>query len=366
MARFLKYGITTGACAAAAAKAAVIALVGNPVDRVVIPTPIGLRFEIPVKESKKLSDDAAVATVVKDAGDDIDATDKIEIFATVKLTSDGKVTIKSGKGVGKVTKPGLAVPVGESAINPVPRKMIRDAVKEALPQGKGVEVVIDIPEGEKVAKKTLNAKLGIIGGISVLGTTGVVKPLSMEACRRSLVPQIDVALAEGYTRIFMVPGNIGERITKQLFKAPDEAIVQTGDFMGYMLNKAAEKGVQEIILLGHPGKLVKLAAGIFNTHHKMGDARAEVIAAYAAAVGADSETINRILQSNTTEEAAELLKQANLSRATFDRIAEKVRSRVMERIKEKAKVSVIIVSLDGAVLGMDESARGAAPWLSSA
>ena len=366
MTRFLKYGITTGASAAAAAKAAVIALVGNPADRVVIPTPIGLRFEIPVKESRKLSDDSAVATVVKDAGDDIDATDKIEIFATVKLTSDGKVTIKSGKGVGKVTKPGLAVPVGESAINPVPRRMIRDAVKEALPKGKGAEVVIDIPEGEKVAKETLNAKLGIVGGISVLGTTGVVKPLSMEACRRSLVPQIGVALAEGYKRIFMVPGNIGERITKKLFKVPDEAIVQTGDFMGYMLRNAVAKGVREIMLLGHPGKLVKLAAGIFNTHHKMGDARAEVIAAYAGAVGADSETINRILQSNTTEEAAALLKQVNLSRATFDMIAEKVRSRVMERIKEKAQVSVIMVSLDGEILGMDKTARCAELWLNSA
>lgn len=219
MARFLKYGITTGATAAAAAKAAVIALVSDPVDRVVIPTPIGIRFEIPVKESKKLSPDAAMATVVKDAGDDIDATDKIEISATVRLTDDGKVTIKSGKGIGMVTKPGIAVPVGEPAINPVPMKMICDAVKEALPTGKGAEVVIEIPEGEKVAKKTLNAKLGVVGGISVLGTTGVVKPLSMEACRRSLVPQIDVALAKGYKRIFVVPGNIGEKITKQLFKA---------------------------------------------------------------------------------------------------------------------------------------------------
>jgi cobalt-precorrin-5B (C1)-methyltransferase len=365
MARFLKYGITTGATAAAAAKAAVIALISEPVDRVVIPTPIGIRFEIPVKESKKLSADSAVATAVKDAGDDVDATDKIEIHATVKLTDDGKVTVKSGKGVGTVTKPGLAVAVGEPAINPMPKKMIIDAVREALPSGKGAEVVIEIPEGEKVAKKTLNAKLGIIGGISVLGTTGVVKPFSMEAWKRSMVPQIDIALAKGYKRVFVVPGNIGEKITKKLFKAPDETIIQTGDFMGFMLDQAAEKGVREIMLLGHPGKLVKLAAGIFNTHHKMGDARAEVIAAYAGAAGADSDTINRILQSNTTEEAAEILKQVNLSRATFDRIAEKVRSRVRDRIKEKAEVSVIIVSLDGAVLGMDESARCAEPWLNS-
>ncbi len=313
MGRFLKYGVTTGACAAAAAKAAVITLISNPVDRVVIPTPIGIRFEIPVKECRRLNDNTAIAIVVKDAGEDIDATNKMEISATVKLTDDKKILIKSGKGVGVVTKPGLQVPVGESAINPVPKSMIEAAVKEALPNGKGAEVIISAPEGEKVAEKTLNSKLGIMGGISILGTTGVVKPLSMEACRRSLVPQIDIALAHGYTRIFMVPGNIGERITKKLFKAPEDAIVQTGDFMGYMLDKAAEKGVKEIILLGHPGKLVKLAAGIFNTHHKVADARNEVVAAYAGAAGADAKLVNLILQSNTTEEAIGLLIELNLS-----------------------------------------------------
>jgi cobalt-precorrin-5B (C1)-methyltransferase len=366
MARFLKYGITTGASAAAAAKAALITLTSGPVDRVVIPTPIGLRFEIPVKECKKIDDATSMAIVVKDAGEDIDATNGMEIYATVHLTDDEKVTITSGKGIGTVTKPGLQVPIGESAINPVPKRMITDAVKEALPAGKGAEVVVSAPEGEKVAEKTLNAKLGVVGGISVLGTTGVVKPYSLEACRRSMVPQIDVALARGHKRIFIVPGNIGERIAQQLFKVPEDAIVQTGDSMGYMLDKAVEKGVQEIVLLGHPGKLVKLAAGIFNTHHKVADARNEVIAAYAGAVGADTETINAVLQANTTEEASELLKQKHLSRATFDKIAQKVNSRVAERTGNTVKISVIIVSMDGQVLGMDENARCAEPWLNSA
>jgi cobalt-precorrin-5B (C1)-methyltransferase len=360
--RVLRYGNTTGACAAAAAKAAVIALLGEPVDRVGVPSPIGVRFEIFVKQSKKLSNDTAVATVVKDAGDDIDATDKLEISATAKLTDDGKVTIKGGVGIGIVEKPGLPVAIGEPAINPTPRRMIEESVKEALPKGKGVEITLNIPEGEKVAKKTLNAKLGVVGGLSVLGTTGVVKPLSLEACRRSLVPQIDVALAKGYTRIFMVPGNIGDRIARKLFNPPEDAIVQTGDFMGYMLDKAVEKGVKEIILLGHPGKLVKLAANIFNTHHKVADARNEVIAAYAGAVGADSQVLNRILQSNTTEEAITILKEANLLKQTFDRIAEKVSARVSDRVEKKAKISVIMVSLDGVVLGTDENARSIKPW----
>jgi cobalt-precorrin-5B (C1)-methyltransferase len=361
--RALRYGNTTGACAAAAAKAALIALIDRSVDRVGVPSPIGVRFEILVESAKKLSDDTAVATVVKDAGDDIDATDKLEITATVKLTADGKVTIRSGKGIGMVTKPGLAVPVGQAAINPIPRRMIEESVREALPAGKGADVTLDIPEGEKVATKTLNAKLGVLGGLSVLGTTGIVKPLSMEACRRSLVPQIDVALSAGFERVFFVPGNIGERITKKLFKPPEDAIVQTGDFVGYMFDKAVEKGVKQILFLGHPGKLTKVAANIFNTHHKVADARNEVVAAYAGAEGADAALINQILQSNTTEEAITLLKQANLSKQVFNRIAERVSQRISERVQQKIKISVILVSLDGEILGADKNARSSETWL---
>ena len=363
MARFLKYGITTGASAAAASKAALITLLEKPVDRVVIPTPIGLRFEVPVKSSRKLDADTAEATVVKDAGQDIDATDKMEITAIVKLTGDGKVTIKSGEGIGKVTKPGLQVPIGEGAINPVPKAMITEAVKEVMPSGKGVEVTICAPEGANIAKKTMNAKLGIMGGVSIFGTTGVVKPLSLEACRRSLVPQIDVALARGYKRVFFVPGNIGERIAKEKFNAPEDAIVQTGDFVGYMFDKAVEKGVKEIILLGHSGKLVKLAANIFNTHHKVGDGRNEVIASYAGAVGADQKTINALLSANTSDEGTEILKQANLVEATYERIAQRVNQRVSDRVENKIKISVVIVSMDGKVLGMDQNAWCNKPWL---
>ncbi len=363
MARFLKYGITTGATAAAAAKAALIAIVKEPVDKVVIPTPIGLRLEVPVKSSKKISADTAESVTIKDAGQDIDATDKMEIVAHVKLTDDGKITIRSGEGIGKVTKAGLQVPIGEGAINPVPKMMITEAIKEVLPQGKGVEILISAPEGANITKKTMNEKLGIKGGVSILGTTGVVKPLSLEACRRSLVPQIDVALARGYKRILFVPGNIGERIAKQQFGVPEDAIVQTGDFVGYMLDKAVEKGVQEIIVLGHSGKLVKLAAKIFNTHHKVGDARNEVVASYAGAAGADTKTIKELLEANTTDEATEILRQKSLIEATYNLIAERVHQRVSDRVENKIKISVVIVAMDGKVLGMDENARCNKPWL---
>lgn len=366
MARFLKYGITTGATAAAAAKAAAIAALKEPVDRVVIPTPIGLRFEVPVKSSRKLALDAAEAVAVKDAGQDIDATDKMEIVATVKITEDGKVTIKSGVGVGVVTKPGLQVPVGEGAINPVPRVMITEAVKEALPAGKGAEVTISAPEGANIAKKTTNAKLGVKGGVSILGTTGVVKPLSLEACRRSMVPQIDVALARGYKRLVFVPGNIGEKIAKEQFNVPEDAIVQTGDFVGYMLDKAVEKNVKDILFIGHSGKIVKLAANIFNTHHKVGDARNEVIASYAGAVGASTQTINELLTANTSDEATEILKQAGLVEKTYDKIAQRVHQRVSDRVENKVAISIVIVSMDGKVLGMDKNAKENKPWLNLA
>lgn len=348
---FLRYGITTGACAAAAAKAALITLLDKPVERVSVPTPIGLRLEVPVEECRKIGSESALACVVKDSGDDVDVTNGLKVIATVRVTDDGKVTIKGGEGVGVVTKPGLPVPVGEPAINPVPRIMIENALREVLPPGKGVEVSLNVPRGREVAEKTFNPKLGIVGGISILGTTGVVKPYSIEAYRRSLVPQIDVALARGYTCIFLVPGNIGGKFAKQIFNVPEDAIVQTGDFVGYMLRKAVEKGVKNVVLVGHAGKLVKLAAGIFNTHHKVADARMEVIAAYAGAAGANPQLIDKILHANTAEEAIALLKEEKLAKPTFDIIAERIRFRCAEKVEGKAQISVVIISLDGEVLG---------------
>lgn len=362
MTKFLRYGITTGATAAAAAKAAAIAAQKEPVIRVVIPTPIGLRFELPVKSSRKLGVDSAIAVSVKDSGQDIDVTDKMEISAKVTLTNNGKIIIKAGEGIGVVTKPGLQVPIGEGAINPVPKAMITEAVREVLPEGRGADILIEAPTGAKITKKTTNDKLGVKGGISILGTTGVVKPYSAEAYKRSMLPQINVAIAGGYKRILMVPGNIGERIAKEKFGVPEDAIVQTGDFVGYMLDKAVEKGVKEIIVLGHSGKLVKLAARLFNTHHKVGDARNEVVASYAGAAGADTKTIRALLKANTTDEATEILSQANLIEATYNLIAERVHKQVSDRVENKIKISVIIVAMDGKVLGMDANARCDKPW----
>lgn len=362
---FLRYGISTGACAAAAAKAALLTIIDKPVDHVGVPTPIGLRLEVPVEGCRKIDPERALAWVVKDAGDDADITHGLKIFATVKLTDDNKVVIKGGAGVGVVTKPGLPISIGDPAINPVPRMMIENALKEVLPPGKGAEVTIEVPDAEKIADKTFNPKLGIIGGISILGTTGVVKPYSIKAYRLSLIPQIDIAIASGYDRVVMVPGNIGAKFARQLLNAPEDAIVQTGDFIGYMLKKAVEKGVKSIILLGHAGKLVKLAAGIFNTHHHFGDARMEVIAAYAGAAGADIHLIAKILQSNTAEEAANLLREAGLAERTFNLIAERIRAKCMARVSGKAEIAVIVISINGEILGKSGKLERIEEWRKS-
>jgi cobalt-precorrin-5B (C1)-methyltransferase len=360
----MELGFTTGACAAAAAKAATLALSNGPVNRVKIKRPSGEEMEIPVEKCEVIAPGIARASVVKNAGDDVkyDVTHGIEVWATVSLHQGSGIIVKGGEGVGIATKPGLQVAVGESAINPVPKRMITESVKEALPSNTSAEIVISVPEGAKVADRTFNPKLGIVGGISILGTTGVVKPRSVSTFIESVVAQIDVAVAQGHKRLILVPGNIGEKIATQLLETPIDTIIQTGDFIGYMIRKAVEKGVKEIIILGHPGKLVKLAAGIFYTNYRVADARREVVAAHAALVGASKDTVAAIMQANTTEEMAKILAQVKLSEATFDHIANTVKDRVTEKTKGQVKVSTVIVSLQGTVLGLDSDARGLNFW----
>lgn len=360
----MRTGFTTGACAAAAAKAAALALSVGPVSAVKVRCPAGGEMEIPIKKCEVMTPNKAVASVVKDAGDDakFDVTHGLEICATVRFHDGNGIVVKGGEGVGIVTKPGLPVPVGEPAINPIPKRMIIESMREAAPAGVSAEIIISVPDGAKVADRTFNPKLGIVGGISILGTTGIVKPRSLSAFVSSIAAQVDVAVAQGYTRLILVPGNIGERMARRLLETPTDTVVQTGDFIGYMIMKAAEKGVDQIVILGHPGKLVKLAAGIFNTNNRVADARREVVAAYAALAGASRLVVERIMQANTTEEMAKILEHSKLSDATFNLIAEAVKERIIGKIGGKLKVSVVIVSLGGKLLGSDSSARGLEIW----
>ncbi|WP_456475190.1 cobalt-precorrin-5B (C(1))-methyltransferase CbiD [Candidatus Pyrohabitans sp.] len=349
----LRKGFSTGTCAAAAAKAAALLLTGRRRKSVSVGLSSGKRAQLGIALLEG-DEKTARACVVKDAGDDPDITHGALICAEVSRCQGGGVKIKGGEGVGEVTKPGLAVPVGEAAINPVPREMIRSAVREVIPEG-GVEVTVSVPGGRKLAQKTMNPKLGIEGGISILGTTGIVEPWSEDAFKRSLVPQIDVALARGFDEVVLTPGNIGERSAIRQ-GIPEDAVVQCGNYIGYMLDECAARGVKGVLLYGHVGKLVKVAAGVFNTHSKVADARLETLAAYAAEAGASGELVKQVLGAATAEEAVEILGGAGLAEV-LNRIAERASQRAAERVGGKVNIGTVLINLKGEVIGSDKKAR---------
>lgn len=352
--RMWKRGYTTGSCAAAAAKGAVLALVKNQqVKEVEIVTPLNTTLTIPV-HALEINQKSATCSVIKDGGDDPDITHGLEI--KVKAVMKGStIEIRGGKGVGTVTKPGLAVSPGQPAINPVPRKMIQEAVQPLLEAGQGVELEIIVPGGEEAARKTLNPKLGIVGGISILGTTGIVEPMSEEAFKSSLVPQISLALAMGYKTLVLTPGRMGQRRAMERWRLPEEAVVQMSNFVGFMLQECCQRQVANLILYGHIGKLIKIAGGIFHTHSKVADARLEILTAHAALQGASMEVIDAIMGANTIEEAVGTVKEAGMD-FLFEKLAQRVSAKASEFVQGKIKIGTILTSLSGETLGQDESA----------
>src|SRR3972149_1044423 len=262
----MRFGYTTGSCATAAAKAAAIGLfTGNIPDEVEIDTPIGTKLRLKIYH-KQLSADEAACAVQKDAGDDPDVTNGCYVHAKVKRIFTQTIEIDGGEGVGRVTKPGLQVPVGHAAINPVPRRMIEGAVKEVIGNGCGLKIIISVPDGKALGEKTFNPKLGIIGGISIIGTTGIVRPMSEDAFKTSLLCGLDIARGIGYETVVLVPGSLGERSFLNLFNIPKDQVIQISNFVGFMLTAAGQRNFKRIILAGHPGKLAKLLRGDFHTH----------------------------------------------------------------------------------------------------
>ncbi|HWP95266.1 MAG TPA: cobalt-precorrin-5B (C(1))-methyltransferase CbiD [Syntrophomonadaceae bacterium] len=350
----LRYGYSTGTCAAAACKAALLKLLNEEdVQKVVITLPVGSSVEIPVKKAI-LEGAGATAEVVKDAGDDPDVTHGISICSHVELLNKPEIIIMGGQGIGQVTKPGLAVPVGEAAINPVPRKMITTALQELLPTGWGARASISAPEGEKVARKTMNPRLGIMGGISILGTSGLVRPMSQEAYLDSLIPQIRQAQALGHKTLVLTPGGMGARMAAENGIHP-EAVVQTSNFIGAMLEECAHHGVEEILLFGHIGKIVKVAGGIFNTHSKVADARREILAVHAALLGAPLKAIQEIMEVNTMDAAVGLITDFHLQ-AVYASLAAAASQRCQARLGEGIIIGTVLYALDGTILGFDETA----------
>ncbi len=340
------YGITTGSAAAAASIAA-FKVLNEKVDIVKLETPIG-KLDITIENSQKLTSTHGRASVIKKPYHDPDVTRNLKIIADVKITDSSGIIIKGGEGIGVITKPGLQIPVGQPAINPIPQEMIKNNLQELLPEDKGAEVTISVPGGEKLARKTLNPRLGIMGGISILGTTGLARSMNMESYQKSFKCQLDVAIAENYNELVFVPGNIGEKIAEKLLMVDEDQIIQMGNLVGYMLHEAAEVNVEHIILLGHAGKIIKIAAGIFNTEHSTADGRREVITTHAALNNATNELLNNIYYSNTTEEMINLLETENIVETVFNSIAEAVKERCHH--KYQGKLDVIIVKMDGTVL----------------
>ncbi|NYT18443.1 MAG: cobalamin biosynthesis protein CbiD [Methanobacteriales archaeon] len=341
-----EYGITTGTAAAAAAVAALLSL-ERAVDFVPIETPLG-KLEVLVEDSKKLGPDHGWATVRKMPYPDPDVTQNLEIQAEVQLKTGSVILIQGGDGVGTVTKPGLQVAIGEKAINPVPRAMIHDNLQNILPENKGVEVTISIPQGREVAKRTMNPRLGIVDGISILGTTGIARPMSQKSYQESLKCQLDVALAEGYDELIFVPGNIGEKLAQDLLNVDQDQIIHMGNHVGFMFQEARIRGLDHLILLGHAGKLVKLAAGIFNTEHKRADGRREVITAHAGLMGASKHLMEFIFNCNTTEEMISILREEGLVQKVFNSISTAIKNRVLEVYG--INLDVLIMEMDGTIL----------------
>ena len=352
----LRNGYTTGACAAAGVKAALIYMTTkNFVENIEITALDGTILTIPIKNLKVISNDEIEVEVIKFSGDDPDITNGASVFTTTKKLDDTEIIFKGGEGIGIVTRAGLSVPIGEPAINPGPRQLIRNVVKDFFDEPVGFEITISIPAGVELAKKTLNPILGIEGGISVIGTTGVLRPMSEEAFKKSLVPQMDVALAAGFDMLIFVPGKMGE-VAAINHGIPKESIVQTSNFIGYMLESAVERKVKQVILFGHIGKLAKVAAGVFYSHNRIADGRLETIAAYAAAEGLESAEVRKILQSNTTEEAIKIIADNKFERV-YDIIAKRASLRARRYTFNELEVGTILVDRNGNILGCDDLGR---------
>ena len=294
----LRYGYTTGSCAAAAAKAAAwMLLTGKRKNTISLVTPKGIPLSLQV-EDIRMEEDFVSCAIRKDSGDDPDVTNGTLVYARVSRRGTPEIAIDGSFGVGRVTKKGLDQPVGNAAINSVPRKMIRENLEEVLSLTDadwGLDVLISVPDGERLAKQTFNPRLGIVGGISILGTTGIVEPMSEKALVDTIRVELNQRRAGGADYVLLTPGNYGCDFIRAGLNLRPEWAVQTSNFIGQSLDICRELGFRGALLVGHIGKLVKVGGGMLNTHSKYGDCRMEILAAHAGKAGLSPEKIGEIL-----------------------------------------------------------------------
>ena len=356
----LRLGYTTGSCAAAAAKAAAwMLLTGQRKEQIQIRTPKGITLDLQVCDIR-MEPDRVSCAIEKDGGDDPDVTKGMHITATVSRRETPGIRIDGGEGVGRVTKPGLDQPVGNAAINSVPRRMIRENLEEVrriADYHGGLDVVISAPGGEEIAGKTFNPRLGIVGGISILGTSGIVEPMSEEALVGSIQVEIRQKVASGARYLLVTPGNYGETFLREHMTLPFSESVKCSNFVGQTIDMAQQMGVKGILFVAHIGKFVKVAAGIMNTHSRWADGRGEILAANALRAGISREAALEILEAATTEEALSVVVREGLLDAVMEQLTTRIHDHLNRRAGANCLLGAVLYSNQWGYLGQTESAE---------
>ena len=364
----MQFGYTTGSCAAAAAKASARMLLGgaseSTVESVMLHTPKGIDLTLEVLNVEKtpaVSPEKVSCGIRKDAGDDPDLTHGLIIYASVEKQENG-FTIEGGEGVGRITKAGLEQPVGEAAINSVPRRMIEEALREEAARAGyrgGLRAVISVPGGEKTAEQTFNPRLGIQGGISILGTSGIVEPMSETALIKSLQVELAQQIAGGRKHIVVTLGNYGRDYLEGLENFPLKESVKCSNYVGEVIDAALNYGAEELVFIAHIGKFVKVAGGIMNTHSRNADSRAEILAAAALRAGLDRAGALKILDTLTTDEALDILEEEGCLEETMKIICEKIGFYLNHRSYGRLKTEAMIFSNSRGYLGETAGFRDA-------
>lgn len=354
----MRFGYTTGSCAAAACKGAAEMLLGGKIiHQVELMTPKGILLTLTLEEIQ-MEENEVTCAVRKDGGDDPDTTNGILVFASVKKIKKN-IIIDGGIGVGRVTKPGLNQAIGEAAINPVPKAMIKKSAEEIADKYDyegGFEIIISVPEGVEVGKKTFNPRLGIVGGISILGTTGIVEPMSEAALIESIRIEMQQRFRQGDQYLIITPGNYGADYLRNHMDIPFEKNIKCSNYVGETIDMAINMGVRGILFVSHIGKFVKVAGGIMNTHSHSADSRMEILSSNAIRAGADLKCAKKILDCNTTDEALEVLTEYKILESTMKIVMDKIQYYLNHRSYEQIQLGAVLFSNVQGYLGQTESA----------
>ena len=354
----LRNGFTTGTCATAGAKAGFLAIINKKkFEGVEVKLPKGSFLKIKIANCE-YSKDFARCTVIKDGGDDPDVTHGAEIVVDVSITDSAhEIEITGGEGVGIVTKPGLGLEINKPAINPVPKKMIKENLEEVgsdFLAKNGIKVIVSVPKGKELALKTDNPRLGIVGGISILGTSGIVIPYSTASFAASIRQNLDVALAMGMKEVVLTTGGRSEDFSKGLVNLPDHCFVKMGDFSGYTIQQCEKKGIKKAYIVGFIGKLAKMASGVKQTHVKGSKVDMNFLADLTGKINPDEKIIDQIKKANTARHVLEIIKQNKID-GFFESICENVHDQMRSHTNNKVIIEVVLFDFDGTVLARSQN-----------